>query len=365
MTGARSDDRPWRVIQWATGSVGKAALRHFIESPAFDLVGVLVYDPKKVGLDAGAIVGCEHTGVAARDDVEAIIATEADCVFYSPVWPDTDTVCRLLESGKNVVTTGGVYFPTDLVRPDVDRIDAACRAGGVSYHAGGIHPGFAGDLLPLIASRLTSRIDQVHVHEVVNFSDYPSKYIELIGLGMEPGVFHSRPSLLAAAVPHFAQSMEMIAVGLGETIDDVTSTVDIAVATQDIRYAGRPDSDVPDLNGVIAQGTVAAQHHTWTGWSRGRPLVEFNAKYTMGDGLIDPDWVWGTNHYRVVIEGEPPTEFTLQGAPTDGGHVRHPGYVWTAMAAVNAIPAVCDAEPGLVTHLDLLGLQLSGLTGHR
>ncbi|OBG86340.1 dihydrodipicolinate reductase [Mycobacterium sp. E802] len=357
-------ERPYRVIQWATGSVGKAALKHFIRSPAFDVVGVLVYDPKKIGKDAGDIVGAPPTGVLATDDVDAVIAMDADCVFYTPVWPDSEIVCRLLRSGKNVVTTAGIYHPTEMNQLEVAKIEEACREGGTSYHAGGIHPGFAGDLLPLIGSRLVSRVDQVQVFEVVNFSDYPSKYIELIGLGTDPDVFHSRPNLLEAAVPHFAQSMAMVASGLGEVIDNVTSELDIAVATADIPYAGTSDSDVPDLKGVVRAGTVAAQHHTWTGWSGGAPLVQFNALYTMGDGLVEPDWRWGTNRYRVVIKGDPSTEITLRGAADRHGHIAHPGYAWTAMSAVNVIPAVCKSEPGFKTHLDLGAIRIPGLTGH-
>lgn len=47
-------------------------------------------------------------------------------------------------------------------RPDEEqtlRLQAACQDGGVSFHAGGIHPGFAGDLFALIGSRLHSRLD--------------------------------------------------------------------------------------------------------------------------------------------------------------------------------------------------------------
>ena len=357
-------ERPYRVIQWATGSVGKAALRHFIDSPAYELVGVLVYDPAKVGRDGGDIVGFEPCGVVATDDVEAIVALAADCVFYTPIWPDTDIVCRLLRSGKNVVTTAGVYYPTDVTAADAERIEQACQDGGVSYHAGGIHPGFAGDLLPLVAARLVSRVDQVQVSEVVNFSDYPSKYIQLMGFGLDPEVFHSQPSLLGSSLPYFAQSMAMVAQGLGESIDDMTSEVEIAVAKTDILYVGTADSDIPDLRGVISAGTVAAQHHTWTAWCDGKPLVQFHALYTMGDDVIEPRWAWGTNKYRVVIKGDPSTEITLQGEPDENGDIAHPGYAWTAMSAVNVIPAVCAASPGLKTHLDLGVVALPGLTGH-
>jgi hypothetical protein len=67
----------YRVIQWATGVVGKAALTHFIENPVIELVGVCVTNPNKVGKDAGDLVGLPATGVFATDDVEALIALEA------------------------------------------------------------------------------------------------------------------------------------------------------------------------------------------------------------------------------------------------------------------------------------------------
>ena len=50
-------EKTYRVIQWATGVVGSAALKYFIENPVIDLVGVYVTNPDKVGKDAGDIVG--------------------------------------------------------------------------------------------------------------------------------------------------------------------------------------------------------------------------------------------------------------------------------------------------------------------
>ncbi|WP_371454801.1 hypothetical protein [Mycobacterium sp. GA-1841] len=40
-----------RVIQWATGVTGTMALRHVINRPDMELVGVRVYDPAKAGVD--------------------------------------------------------------------------------------------------------------------------------------------------------------------------------------------------------------------------------------------------------------------------------------------------------------------------
>src|SRR5262249_49753830 len=78
--------RPLRVIQWATGAVGTHALRALIEDPLFDLVGVFVHDPAKVGRDAGELAGLSiRTGIAATDDAERLIAADADCAVYTAV----------------------------------------------------------------------------------------------------------------------------------------------------------------------------------------------------------------------------------------------------------------------------------------
>jgi 2,4-diaminopentanoate dehydrogenase len=94
-------DKTYRVIQWMTGDVGQVGIRHFADNAVFDLVGLLVHSEDKVGMDAGEIAGIPPTGVVATDDIESMVAMDADCVFYTPVIMDVDTVCRLLRSGKN------------------------------------------------------------------------------------------------------------------------------------------------------------------------------------------------------------------------------------------------------------------------
>jgi hypothetical protein len=95
---------PYRVIQWATGNIGLRALEVALAHPEIDVVGVRVFDPAKVGVDIGTLVGGDPVGVAATDDVEALFALEADCVLYMPSVFHIDELCRMLESGTNVVT---------------------------------------------------------------------------------------------------------------------------------------------------------------------------------------------------------------------------------------------------------------------
>lgn len=347
-------ERTYRVIQWMTGDVGQVGVRHFADNPAFDLVAVLVHSTDKVGKDAGEIAGIDPIGVVATDDVDSVIAMDADCVFYTPIIMDTDTVCRLLRSGKNVVTTSGFFYPSPDFAADGEKIRAACEDGGTSFHGGGIHPGYAGDILPVTLARVMNRIDQVRVEEVVNvLTDAPLDHIDWMGFGKDRDKFLSEPTILGLGLPFFAQSMYMIADGLGVTIDKVTAA-DVA--------AGVATEDIPHPLGVIPRGTVAAQRHEWTAWVDGRPLIVFEALYTTTTSdKLEPAWEFGKTRYRIEIQGDPPTELILQGVDQPDGTMRHPGYDWTAMGAINAIPDVCDAPPGWVHHFDLGLVRPRGL----
>lgn len=335
--------KPYRVIQWATGTVGKVAIRHFAENPTFELAGVWVSSDAKAGKDAGEIAGIAPLSVAATTDIDALVAMDADCVHFTPALQDIELVCRLLRSGKNVVSPIGPYYRTELFRADWEAIEAACRDGGTTFHGCGIHPGFAGDLLPLTLTRIMERIDHIHVYEVIDHLENPSSYIPFMGFGRECEDLLANPSRSADAPQFFAQSMALVLESLGCTIDDLTTSLEVAAATQDIEYPG----------GVVKQGTVAGQHYEWTAIVQGVPRMTFHCFWVMGHEHLEPKWDCGVSGYRVRFEGNPPMELVL-GRPWSGeGSNRYPGLPWTAMAGVSAIAAVCDHAPGFVTHLDL------------
>ena len=101
----------YRVIQWATGGVGRAAIEGVLGHPDLELVGCWVHSDAKAGRDVGELVGREPIGVPATDDVDEVLALDADCVIYAPLLADPPTVARLLRSGKNVVTPVGWWYP--------------------------------------------------------------------------------------------------------------------------------------------------------------------------------------------------------------------------------------------------------------
>ena len=340
----------YRVIQWATGTVGQAALRHFIENPVFELVGVYVTNPEKIGKDAGDLVGLPKTGITATNDIDEIIATDADCVLFAALRPDNDMMCRLLRSGKNVVSPIGPFYPTERYRDQFAQIEAACHDGGTSIYGAGVHPGFSGDLLPLTLSRLMNRIDSIEVSEIVDKLRNPMIYIEVMGFGLDPEELLARPRRSPEAPHHFAQSMSVVIESLGKKIEKLTTNFEAARATADIPYA----------NGVIRAGTVGGQHYEWTAWVEGKPFMTYHFYWTMGTA-IEPHWDNGESCYRVVIKGDPPLEMRLMGTEATDGRRPFHGLPWTGLLGATAVPAVCDARPGLLTHLDLGIVQPRGL----
>ncbi|HZP28785.1 MAG TPA: dihydrodipicolinate reductase [Acidimicrobiia bacterium] len=346
--------RTFRVVQWATGSIGKISIRHFVENPAFDLVGVYVTTAEKAGRDAGDLAGIDPVGVTATNDVDRILAIDADCVNYAPLYADVEEMCRILRSGKSIVTPAGYVYPYALGGDVVERLSAACRDGRASLFGGGIHPGFSGDLLPLTAARLCSRIDRITVQEVADLAPHPSPVMNFDGLGFgrDPDEARAEPSPLIRTMEHiFRESMALLAAGLGIDVERTTTEFDVAVAKRDLVVR----------SGTIAAGTVAGMRHEWQTWSAGRPVIVFRSFWKMDDDL-EPNWGYGTIKYTVELEGMPSMRVSLE--PTSRHPTRDEGYwgrVWTAMNAVNAIPAVCSAEPGIHTHLDLGVVRPPGL----
>jgi hypothetical protein len=338
----------YRVIQWATGGLGKAAIHGIADHPELELVGCWVHSENKVGRDAGELAGREPLGVRATHDVDAILALDADCVLYSPILGQTEEVARILESGKNVVTPLGWFYPVR--SPDVAGLEASCRKGGVTLHGTGIHPGGITERFPLMISALSRAITHVRAEEFSDIRSYGApeviSNIMLFGKTREQA---SRSPMLAILGGGFQQSIDMVAAALGFALDaDRGSQHEMAVATAPI------DSPI----GMIPPGRVAAQRFTWQGLVGGEAVITVRTNWLMGVDHLDPPWDFGAEgeRFEVEITGDPSVQVSFHGlhpASVEAGLARNPGIVATAQHCVNAIPTVCAAEPGIRSYLDL------------
>lgn len=337
----------FRVIQWATGGVGRAAVEAIVAHPELELVGCWVSGPDKAGRDVGEICGLPPLGVTATSDVEALLALEADCVMYAPVMADRALVERLLASGKDVVTPLNWFYTGGR---DVASLEAACEAGGSTLHGTGIHPGGITERFPLMVSALTSAITHVRAEEFSDIRTYnaPAVVSDIMLFGKTPQEAAASP-MVGFLGEGFGQSMDMVAAELGFAVDpEPVARHEVAVATAPI------DSPI----GVIEPGRVAAQRFTWQRTVGGEPVITVRVNWFMGEEHLDPPWRFGPGgeRFEVEITGDPSSTVTFHGWQPESvaaGLERNPGVVATANHGVSSIPYVCRAAAGIRTYLDL------------
>lgn len=344
----RSPSR-FRVIQWATGGVGKAAIECVLNHPELELAGCWVHSADKNGLDVGHILGADPVGVTATTSIDEVLALDADCVMYSPLVPNDEEVIAILRSGKNVVTPVGWVYP-DLDSPRVRAIAGAAVEAGVTLHGSGIHPGGITERFPLMVSSLSAAVTHVRAEEFSDIRTYnaPDVVRHIMGFGGPPEAAVQGPmaGLLEAG---FKQSVRMIADHMGFQIDPTIRTIqEIAVATGDIDYEPV----------AITKGTVAARRFRWQAIADGEPVITAAVNWLMGEDNLEPAWTFGEQgeRFEVEITGDPSVSLTFKGLQPQTiaeGLRRNPGVVATANHCVNAIPYVCPAAPGIKTYLDL------------
>jgi len=335
-----------KVIQWATGTVGIHAVPAIVHHPDLELVGLWVHSDDKAGRDAGELCGIDRVGVTASQDVDALLALDADCICYtahSDVRPGAvvDDLCRMLAAGKNVVNTSFVALLYPEQAGFQDQLQAACLEGGTSFFTSGIDPGYGNAGITIGALGLCQDVRTVRMMEIVNYAtwDNPFTMFEIMGFGQPDD---TRSLLLAPGSTTLAWGpvVALVAVSQGLELDEITEEHEVLLADEDVTIA----------SGVVEAGTISGMRFEIKGMVDGeaRVVVEHVTRLRDDDA---PHWPQGEG-YRILVEGEPnlKLEVTLS---SDLGDHNHAGCLATAMHVVNAIPAVVAADPGVLTLLDL------------
>jgi 2,4-diaminopentanoate dehydrogenase len=341
-----------RVVQWATGNIGTRALRSIIRHPGLELVGVLVYDPAKAGVDAGELCGEGPVGVAATTDPADVLALAPDCVVHmGRVWDATE-IATLLAAGIDVVTTRGEpeVGGARLSAEDRALLEDACARGNASLYATGSSPGFVTDPLPLALLSLQRDFELLEIDEFADLSqrDSPHLLFEQMGFGREPGSFHGE-----ARAEHFGRefsaTLAELAIAAGRPVEEWTVAGEVAVARADVHLAAGP----------LAAGTVAAQRTAVTGLAGGVPVVRFRANwYCTTD--VEPAWDLRDTGWRVQVHGDTPLDVQIT-FPVPVAELGAMTPSITANRPVNAVPFVCAARPGILTSNDLPPIVPAGI----
>ena len=334
-----------RVVQWTTGNVGKRSVRAVVAHPELELVGCYAWSPDKIGRDVGELCGIDSVGITATDDVDGLLALEPECVVYNPMWPDVDELVRILEAGVNVVSTAA-FVTGDQLGTERDRLVKACEQGRSSMFGSGVNPGFA-ELLAIITANICDRIDKVTVAEEADTTMYDSPATELPAGFARPIDDPELPAMAARGTAVFGEAVAMVADALGVDLDEIVCEAEFAQTTEDL-----------DLGSwKIPAGCVAGLFASWQGRVDGRTIVELSVRWKKGTTL-DPDWQIGEGHV-IEIAGRPTVRTTVQFLPppdfeaTTFADFMVLGMIMTAMPAINAIPNIVAAQPGIVTYTDL------------
>lgn len=328
----------YRVVQWGTGCTGQAALRAILRHPQLRLAGVKVYSDAKVGRDAAEICGLDtRTGVAATQDIAAILALKPDCVSYMPDLESINDMCRLLAAGINIVTPILGYNHRDSIDPVVrSRLERACADGASSLYASGSSPGWLSEILPFALTVTQSRLDRL---VITDFSDMAGSsfsammLFDKIHFGALPAdVDPNEPIGIAVSTP---PTLRMMAEALGLRIDEIVSRRDFALARRPVTLAA----------GTVEAGTIGAVRMELSGLRDGEPIVTRRTIWHV-TREIDADWDLRPDgiHYRV--EGDVPLDVMI-GMPAAADQVALVQGAITANPVVNAIPYVCRAAGGI------------------
>ncbi|MER8062719.1 MULTISPECIES: dihydrodipicolinate reductase [unclassified Streptomyces] len=317
------------------GATGRAIASSLLERTDVDIVGAVDRDPGVVGQDLGVVLGGAPNGVVVVGDLAdlpaadlAVVATTSDLNQVAGI------LLPLLERSYNVLSICEELAHPWRSHPDLARrLDDTAKAHGVTVLGGGANPGVLMDTLPLLLTALTQRVESVRIRRRTNMSRYGA-ILSKFGLGLDPEEFEAARNR-GDVVGHygFEQAIAALAAGLGWDLDSVeVGKVEPAVVTTSPRAGNHLR---------IEPGQISAVTHAARGMFGGEAVIDLEIMF----GFFEPaDEVTVGDDYQIVGEEQ---VIDLRSC------VGFDSFLSTIAAAVNAVAAVVEAEPGLLSMGDL------------
>ncbi len=321
-----------RVLLVGLGPIGAAIGRQLAARKGFQIVGAVDIDPQKIGKDAGDVMELgRKLRVKVTEDIgKTIRASKPDVAVLCTSSSLKTVVPQFEEVLKRrvpiVTTTEEAAYPTPRNQRLMKRIDAAARKAKVAVLGTGVNPGFTMDALPIALTALCERVDSVEVRRVQDARIRRLSFQQKIGAGLTREQFDK--GVREGTLRHvgFSESIQMIGDALGWTLDRITDSIEPKMAEE------------PVASELLAvdPGYVAGIIQDGVGFVKGQACITLHLEAYLGA----PE-----SYDSVLIEGSPRIHSTIAG----GVH----GDIATASMAVNSIPAVLAAAPGLRTMRDI------------
>ncbi|MFC1684989.1 2,4-diaminopentanoate dehydrogenase [Pseudomonadota bacterium] len=326
-----------RVLVLGTGQMGSGIARLVLQKPGLELVGAFGRRGHRVDMDLGQVIGLnQNLGIPLSVDLTRLIEeTQPDIAIQATCSRAEDAATEiepLVRQGVHVISIAEeMAFPQYGSPAIAESLHWEAVGQGVSILGTGINPGFVLDLLVIALTGLCADIQSITAKRINDLSPYGPSVLMSQGVGLSPEEFQQGVAN-GTVVGHFgfAESMHMIAQAIGWEIERIEETREPIVS--------QVRRETPFV--TVEPGQVAGCHHTAVAYVGGRAVIN----------LVHPQQV------LPQLEGiETGDSIEIKGAPDIrlSGSPEVPGGEATVALAVNMIPRVLNAPPGLYNMADL------------
>ncbi len=319
-----------KVVQYGCGPIGCSIAKLASQRATIEIVGAI--DLVNVGRDLGEVADMRRQlGVSISNDADAVLNnTKPDIILHATgsslmsIYPQLE---KIINAGCDVVSTCEELWYPYREQPELAaKIDKLAKGHEVTVLGTGVNPGFLMDTWPLLMTGVCEKVSQIRAVRIQDASSRRLPFQKKIGAGRTIEEFNKLVESGTLRHVGLAESIAMIAAGLGWELDDVTETIEPVIAETEVRS-----------NFItVRSGQTAGVKQIGYGWKDGKELIvlDFQA-YIGAKESYDAVYITGTPNMEVVIKGG-----------TSGD-------IATAAMVVNSIPKVLDAAPGLKTMKDL------------
>lgn len=325
-----------RVVQWGLGAMGSGMAKLMLTKPGLKIVGAIDKYDAIVGKDLGEHLGVAPVGVAITNDPASVLRRgEVDCVVIATTsWTaeQMDDLRLILSNGINCVSIAEEMSSPEAQSPELaEELDRLAKENGVSIVGTGVNPGLCMDLLVVAMTAGSHEVTSIEAERVNDLSPYGPTVMRTQGVGLSVEEFEQ--GVADGTVDGhigFPESAKMISDALGLGIDRIEQMREPIVSS-----VRRETKHI-----VIEPGMVAGCKQTLLGY-RGDELV---LTLTHPQQVLPELEGQGTGDY-IKIHGTP--EINMSITPEYAGGIATKGI------AVNTIPLLVAATPGLKNMLDL------------
>lgn len=320
-----------RMIQWGLGAMGGGMVRLALQREGIELVGVIDRNEKRARKDVGEALELGRTlGIKVNEKPEEVIGkVEADIIliatgsFTEEVFPQIELAVK---NKLNVITIAEEMAYPAAGSPDLaKKMNQLAKENGVTILGTGVNPGFILDTLIITLTGGCHEVKKIKAARVNDLSPFGPTVMRTQGVGTTPEQF-KKGLEDGSIVGHigFRESIYMIADALGWEIEKIEQEREPIVS--------KVYRETPHVK--VEPGMVAGCRHTAKAYMNGEVVIELEHPQQIHphlEGQETGDYIW--------IEGTP--NFNVSNKP------ECPGGIGTISTAVNMIPQVINAEPGI------------------